>query len=106
MIPEPPEDAIVAYKNNKLYDYSKAKAQFYDVHHQLHRQRGHFTKEQYDELLENAPEASEEETRMISLGGRIRSDADGDSSAVPKLNLSKMKKKTSVFDREEEDDGR
>ena len=122
--PDPPPDAIIAYKNNKLYDYSKAKSQFYDVHHQLMRQKGHFTKEQYDELLENAPEVSEEEvsrnvvnhclilkpfliqslqTRMIALGGHVMSDADSDSSAVvPRLDLEIIKKRSSVFDREEE----
>ncbi|GMH46804.1 hypothetical protein TrLO_g5454 [Triparma laevis f. longispina] len=106
IVPEPPNYAVIAYKNGKVYDYSKAKDQFYELHHQLQRQREKFTEAQYDTLLDLAPDAAEEEARMIALGGRVRSDAGEDSiSSIPKLDLTNVPKNASVFDREEEDDG-
>ncbi|GMI09133.1 hypothetical protein TrVE_jg12628 [Triparma verrucosa] len=102
IVPEPPDNAIIAYKNNKIYDYSTAKDNFYALHHQLQKQRGHFTQDEFNKLLDLSPEAAEEEARLIAMGGRVRSDTDEN---VPKLDLSNIKKEISVFDREEEDDG-
>lgn len=87
------------YFGKNEHDWGAAKDNFFHLHHQLQHQKGHYTKEQYDSLLDvdySGEEKEGHENKMLRLGGKVRSDSDaaphkkgGKRWGVPKLDTEK-----------------
>ena len=71
-------------------DWGEARESFYELHQHLHRQKTHFTKEQYDKLLDVQDDIrAEEDAKLLRLQGHTPADVDADEKeTMRRLKLS------------------